>query len=302
VEFEFITVDVFTDDQFGGNPVAVVLDTDALTTEQMQLIAREFNLSETTFVGKPADPGNSAHVRIFTPAAEMPFAGHPNVGTAWALAKHGHLIDVKPKAGEFRFEEIAGLVPVVLLGDDSTQPTGARLTSPALFTINDSVSVSLVARACSLPENAIHTDAHEPLNASCGTPFHVARVNTRADLAAATPQHSVFVAETDRDKVTGILLYCLDDTQDNLVHARMFCPLHGVDEDPATGSAGVVVVGLLAHLAAEKDMNLSITIEQGRDMDRTSTLHAAAIKQNGVVTQTTIGGNCVEVLRGTLTL
>jgi predicted PhzF superfamily epimerase YddE/YHI9 len=129
VQVQFVTVDVFTDRQFGGNPLAVVLDARGLATAQMQAIASEFNLAETTFVLPPKDPRNTAHVRIFTPKAEMPFAGHPNVGTAFVLARLGHVCGQPIGGFALAFEEIAGLVHLELIGQ-GVATTGARLSAP----------------------------------------------------------------------------------------------------------------------------------------------------------------------------
>src|ERR1700746_4204197 len=115
----YITVDVFTDRTFGGNPLAVVLDAQGLTTAQMQAIATEFNYSETTFVLPPREAGHDAHVRIFTPVRELPFAGHPNVGTAFVLAR----LAAKPPA-RFTFEEGAGVVPIAVLTEDDRAVRG----------------------------------------------------------------------------------------------------------------------------------------------------------------------------------
>jgi trans-2,3-dihydro-3-hydroxyanthranilate isomerase len=123
VQLQFVTVDVFTDRQFGGNPLAVVLNANNVSDFQMQAIAAEFNLAETTFVLPPKDTSNTAHVRIFTPRAEMPFAGHPNVGTAFVLAREGNLFGRSITGSTLVFEEIAGLVTMELRKD------GARLSA-----------------------------------------------------------------------------------------------------------------------------------------------------------------------------
>jgi trans-2,3-dihydro-3-hydroxyanthranilate isomerase len=129
MQVKFVTVDVFTDRQFGGNPLAVIPDATGLSAQQMQSIAAEFNLAETTFVLPPEKAGHTASVRIFTPRAEMPFAGHPNVGTAFVLARNGESHGKAIQADTLVFEEIAGLVRIVLLKEGSTI-VGARLTAP----------------------------------------------------------------------------------------------------------------------------------------------------------------------------
>src|SRR3954447_8554748 len=154
MRLNFVTVDVFTTTQFAGNPLGVVLNAEGLSGEQMQKIAAEFNLAETTFVLPPKDPANTAHVRIFTPRHEMPFAGHPNVGTAYALACEGKSYGRPVSSDNVIFEEKAGLVPISLLRDGGTI-SGARLASPQLLTVTDQVPAELIARACSLSPHDI---------------------------------------------------------------------------------------------------------------------------------------------------
>src|SRR5580698_2458771 len=162
----YITVDVFTDRAFGGNPLAVVLDAVGLSTAQMQAIAAEFNYAETTFVLPPRDPANTANVRIFTPKAEMPFAGHPNVGTAFVLAHEG-----LAQGDKFLFEEIAGLVPMDIVRDDlrhGSAVIATRLAAPQQLAFGEEVTPVLVAEACSLDARDIKTGVHPPIVASCG--------------------------------------------------------------------------------------------------------------------------------------
>src|SRR5476651_1098363 len=145
----FVTVDVFTDRKFGGNPLAVLPDASGLSTEQMQKIAAEFNLAETTFVLPPKDPAHTAEVRIFTPRYEMPFAGHPNVGTAFALARAGTSCGRAIGSDGVIFEEKAGLVPISFL-KEGAKVVGTRLASPQRLAVGAEVPVELVASACSL--------------------------------------------------------------------------------------------------------------------------------------------------------
>src|SRR6266481_1394280 len=161
----YITVDVFTDRAFGGNPLAVVLDAGGLSTAQMQAIASEFNYSETTFVLPPRDPANDAQVRIFTVYTEIPFAGHPNVGTAFVLATQA----AKPLA-RLKFEEGAGLVAVeVLQAQDKV--VGAELTAPQPLTKLSQFSAEQAASIVSLSSDDIRTDRHSPIIVSVGLPF-----------------------------------------------------------------------------------------------------------------------------------
>ncbi len=306
----FVTVDVFTDRAFGGNPLAVVLDASGLTSAQMQAIAAEFNLAETTFVLPPKDPAHTAQVRIFTPRAEMPFAGHPNVGTAFALAREGTCHGRPVGAETMVFEEIAGLVPMEMICKGNAV-TGARLAAPQPLTLGETIAPEIVAEACGLAAGAIETRHHAPRVASCGAPFVFAELKDRQGLAAARPRDEVFARHLPRERANGVHLYVQaaadgsggdfgGDLGDVDIQCRMFAPRHGIYEDPATGSANVALIGLLAALRPEPDLTLEKTIAQGVDMGRPSLLEARAEKSAGTVTATYIGGTCVPMMRGTL--
>lgn len=301
MRLQFETVDVFTSDQFTGNPLAVVLNALGISTAQMQAIAAEFNLAETTFVLPPKDTAHTAEVRIFTPRAELPFAGHPNIGTAFVLARAGNSYG-KPIAGDrLIFEEKAGLVPITLQKDGAAI-VGTRLASPQPLSVGAEISAEAVAAACGIPADAIETRNHRPCIASCGTPFILAEVKNGEVLALATPNTEVFRREIVQHGSAEILIYvhAVDEGVD--IRARMFAPLLGIPEDPATGSANVALIGLLAKLRPEADLSLSKTILQGFEMGRPSLLYAEATKQKAVVTDTFIGGRCVPVMSGTIEL
>jgi trans-2,3-dihydro-3-hydroxyanthranilate isomerase len=301
MKLHFVTVDVFTGTQFAGNPLGVVLNAEGLSGGQMQAIAAEFNLAETTFVLPPKDPANTAEVRIFTPRYEMPFAGHPNVGTAFALARAGKSHGRAIEGERVVFEEKAGLVPISILKDGTTV-TGARLASPQRLTVGAEVSPELIVSACSLSVGDIETRNHRPCIASCGAPFILAELKGRDKLAAATARSDVFQRDVSRQPATSILIYAQVSESDLDIRARMFAPHHGIPEDPATGSANVALIGLLASLRPERDLHLSKTIAQGVEMGRPSLLRAEAEKKDGVVTATYIGGRCVPVMSGTIEL
>jgi trans-2,3-dihydro-3-hydroxyanthranilate isomerase len=297
----FVTVDVFTDRRFGGNPLAVVIDAEGLSARQMQAIAAEFNLAETTFVLPPRDAAHTAQVRIFTPRAEMAFAGHPNVGTAFVLAREGRCHG-RPIAGDsLVFEEAAGLVRMQLTRQGSAI-TGASLAAPQALAIGDAVAPEVVAQACAIGVDDIETRHHQPCIASCGAPFILAELKERRALTAAQPRADVFARHLARERVTGIHLYVHVAETGADIQCRMFAPLHGIPEDPATGSANVALIGLLAALRPEPDLQLAKKIAQGIDMGRPSLLEARAEKVAGAVTATTIGGTCVPVMRGVLDL
>lgn len=290
---EFVTVDVFTDRRFGGNPLAVVLDGAGLTTGQMQAVAGEFNLSETTFVLSPKDPAHTAEVRIFTPKSELPFAGHPNVGTAFVLAQRGPLRD------PLVFEEQAGLVPLDLLREGGSV-VGARLTAPQPLARGADIAAEIIAGACSLAADDIETRHHQPCVASCGTAFILAEVKTRRALESAAPRREIFARHFPVGGATGIHLYFRDGAEGIDVRARMFAPSQGVPEDPATGSANLSLAGLLASLRPEPELSLALHIVQGVEMGRPSRLETSAEKRGGRVVETRIGGRCVPVARGTI--
>jgi trans-2,3-dihydro-3-hydroxyanthranilate isomerase len=301
MRLQFQTVDVFTGTQFVGNPLAVVLNAEGLSAGQMQAIAAEFNLAETTFVRPPQDPAHTAEVRIFTPRSEMPFAGHPNVGTAFVLARAGTCYGRPIDGGSVLFEEKAGLVPIEILRDGTTV-VGARLASPQQLSVGSEIAGELVASACGVSLADIETANHHPCIASCGAPFILAELKSRAALAAASPNGDVFQLEVTKHPAVSIMLYTQVDEGDIDIRARMFAPHLNIPEDPATGSANVALIGLLAQLRSEPNLSLSKTIAQGVEMDRPSMLRAEAEKENGVVTATFIGGRCVPVMSGTIEL
>ena len=301
MQVPFTTVDVFTDRKFGGNPLAVVTDARGLSGEQMQAIAAEFNLAETTFVLPSKDPTHTAEVRIFTPKTEMPFAGHPNVGTAFVLANAGECLGRKVAGDRLVFEEKAGLVPLDIVRNKGAV-IASRLAAPQPLTLGDEVAVEIVAEACSLKPDQIVTRAHLPIIASCGVGFVMVELASRAALAAAQVRADVFARHLPMERAVGIHLYVPAKEGDLDIQSRMFAPLYGVPEDPATGSANVALIGLLAHFDGRADLVLDRTIGQGFDMGRPSILQARAEKKAGKLTSTYIGGRCVPVMSGTINL
>ena len=299
MRLQFETVDVFTSEQFSGNPLAVVLNAEGLTTAQMQAIAAEFNLSETTFVLPPLDSAHTAAVRIFTPKSELPFAGHPNVGTAFVLARAGESYGRAVTGDEVVFEEKAGLVPVDILRDGNIV-TGARLTAPQPFSLGAEISAELIASACGIAIDDVEIKNHRPVIASCGTPFILAELKSTAALQTAIADADVFHREVIKHPAVSIMIYVQVDEALIGIRARMFAPHLNMPEDPATGAANVALIGLLAHLRPEPTLSLKKTIAQGVEMGRPSMLHAEATKTDGVVTATNIGGSCVAVMAGAI--
>lgn len=292
----YATADVFTDRMFGGNPVAVVLDAAGLSTGQMQALALEFNYTETTFVLPPRDPAHSAHVRIFTPDREIPFAGHPNVGTACILARR---MAARGEAVPDRlvFEEKAGLVPVTLLRTGGTV-TGAELIAPEPLSRGTAVPPEQAAACLSLEPDDLRIDAHRPQVASVGLPFLVVELASRDALRRARPNRQAYDALLPLDGAKSVYAYTRDNgagdpVADCDLQARMFTGR--MTEDPATGSASAAATALLAELRGLPAIGLRI--RQGVDMGRPSLLLTRAEQRAGAVTAF-VGGNCVDVLDG----
>lgn len=297
MSYKYLTVDVFTNQRFGGNPLAVVPDARGLTTPQMQALAREFNYSESTFVLPPEDPANDAKVRIFTPLREMPFAGHPNVGTAFVLSS---LSACSPRT--LRFEEGAGLVPVTVV----VQANGdvyCELTAPQDLYVGEPIADTgvraLIAQALSLPGRAIRDDNHAPCAASVGLDFMMVEVANLEALAQVALQAQPWLRVEQSTGCHAVLVYTRDTDEQGLdVRARMFTIQSGVIEDPATGSANSALAGLLATLDQRTDGTLEYSIAQGVEMGRPSLLNAAADKRDSEVVAVRIGGTSVAVAEG----
>ncbi|HYX20308.1 MAG TPA: PhzF family phenazine biosynthesis protein [Thermoanaerobaculia bacterium] len=292
----YLHCDVFTDSIFGGNPLAVLPDARGLSDAQMQRIAREFNFSETSFV-LPPESGNTRRVRIFTPSIEVPFAGHPNVGTAFALAISGEL---GPLAGTrtIVFEEKAGLVPITI----ERRAGGAffcELSAPEPLSVGRSVAPETLAAAVSLDARDVRTAVHAPAAFSVGLPFLFAELASRGALARARTDPAGVDALVAAGVPADVHLYVRSGDDFDL-RTRMFAPKDGVPEDPATGSANVALAAALAHFDARPSGSFRYRIAQGVEMGRPSVLEARAEKKGGAVTEARIGGTSVLVAEGTM--
>jgi trans-2,3-dihydro-3-hydroxyanthranilate isomerase len=296
----YITVDVFTDRAFGGNPLAVVLDAGGLSTAQMQAISREFNYSETTFVLPPADKANDAQVRIFTVNREIPFAGHPNVGTAFVLAT----LAAKPPA-RLLFEEGAGLVPVAVVTAQG-RVKSTEFTAPQTLKRMSQVSAEQAAALLSLTADDVRTDRHAPQVISVGLSFIAVELASRDALRRAKPDAAAFERTFPCDGSDAVYLYTRDVPAIEKpceLQARMFHPgASGLSEDPATGSATAAAAALLADLDATRDGELRLTIGQGVDMGRPSLLLTRVRKKNGAIESIHVGGGSVKMMEGTFRL
>lgn len=277
----YVVYDVFTDTRFGGNQLAVFPDARALPEERLQAITREFNFSEVTFVYPPQNPAHSARVRIFTPTSEVPFAGHPTIGTAIALRDLGRGDDLVLELGVGPIPCRVGL-------------EGASFTTPVPLQIIAQPAVDMVAACLGLSAGAIATATHAPVQATLGLPFVLVELTDRAALAAASPVIDALrlAAKTYPAGLDfAIFCYVRDGTQ---VDARMFAPLDNIAEDPATGSASAT---LGAYLASLPDGPQALEISQGEDMGRPSRI-SVTVGAQGV----TVTGQAVQVMAGTLFL
>ncbi len=298
--FSFVTVDVFTDRRFGGNPLAVFPDASGLADGEMQSLAAEFNLSETTFVLPADDPANTARVRIFNRTQEMAFAGHPNVGTGWVLAALG-----RDRDGALRFEEMAGLVEVRIERDSGGQVRTVTIAAPQPLSLGPQMPIDLLAGCVGLSASDVVETAHRPVVASVGNAFVIAEV-TPAALSRAVPDVARFRSAIEAFPALGprrlpLYLYahdgCNGDTR--RLRARMFAPLSGTFEDAATGSAATPLAALLLSLTGDPEGRYDIA--QGIEMGRPSLLHCS-VQRGGDGIRASVGGGCVTVLNGEVTL
>ncbi|MFT4180323.1 MAG: PhzF family phenazine biosynthesis protein [Rhizobium sp.] len=299
----YLTIDVFTHERFAGNPLAVIPDARGLSDEAMQKIATEFNYSEVTFVLPPENPGNTARVRIFTPTKEIPFAGHPNVGTAFVLGRQTEIFGKAP-GDRLLFEEKAGLVEVQLLRNGA-EVSGAKIRAPGALRVGSAIAGELVARCVEIDPASIRHATHGPTFASVGLLFAFAEVDGLETLGRARPNAAVFAeaAARHRDEKTDFSLFLYTRSADRPWHirARMFAPLDNVLEDPATGSASAALGAYLTSLLPAADAEIRMTIEQGVEMGRRSLIGLDVRKSAGSVTDVFVSGDCVGVMRGEVT-
>jgi trans-2,3-dihydro-3-hydroxyanthranilate isomerase len=301
VAYEFVTLDVFTDQTFGGNPLAVLPDARGLTAEQMQAIAREFNHSETTFVLPPENPDNTRRVRIFTTMSEIPFAGHPNVGTAVALARLGTLGDVVADQ-RLLFEEPAGVVSVILHGDGARIDT-AEFIAPVINRLEEELPVEEAAESLGIGREAIVTTHHAPRVVSSGLRFLYVELKDLAALGSSEAAPMAVTRISAARGLDGVFPYVrFDPSSANGVdvQARMYAPAHGVTEDAATGSANAGLANLLASLANGEHNTLCWNVAQGVEMGRPSRLQLTAERRDGQVAEIRVAGGAVVVCRGQL--
>lgn len=298
--YPFATLDVFTDSRFAGNPLAVVLDADGLDDAAMQAIAREFNLSETTFVSKPERPGHSARVRIFTPAMELPFAGHPTVGTAIYLAERQRTDDAGLNA-LIVLEEAIGTVRVGVRFREGVAPF-AEFDAPKLpVDQGEPASREHLADALGLMPSEIGFANHKPSKFSAGVPFMFVPVASLDAVRRAQPDLRSWTAAFGQSGKIAPYVYTRNgEHTTSSFHARMFDPPAGIPEDPATGSAAAAFAAVVAKFDRPPAGWHKRIIEQGFEMGRPS-LITLSLEMSGAALETVrIGGNAVIVSEGTL--
>ncbi len=297
-KYEYYICDVFTQQKFSGNQLAVIPDAEGLSDHDMQNIAREFNFSESTFVF-PSEKENTRKVRIFTPRSEVPFAGHPNIGTAFILAETGIFGDFAQSI-DVVFEEKAGNVPIKI-NKDHCGYIWCELSAPAPLSLGKVATVDLASEVLSIEAGDINVTTHYPQVASVGLPFLFVELQSLEALSQAQIDITKLQRLLQEGFPSYIHIYCRD-VKDFDIRCRMFAPLDGVPEDPATGSANAALIALLSHCDQRSDLEDKWKISQGSEIGRPSVLHGRAQKIGGTVTEVNLGGYSVMVCKGTISI
>ncbi|MFL6333743.1 MAG: PhzF family phenazine biosynthesis protein [Pyrinomonadaceae bacterium] len=285
-------IDVFTDRAFGGNPLAVVTNGRGVDDVTMQAIAKEFNLSETTFVLPPDDPRHDWRVRIFTPGSELPMAGHPTVGTAFVLARE-HLIPRGERESHIIFEEGVGPVPV-RVEFEGGEPVFAEMSQPLPKFGPRLDDRTAVARMLSLEESDIETDLPVEL-VSCGVPFLYVPLRSLDAARRARPRVDLIERVAEAHGIPPEVFVFTRETEGpgSTVHSRMFAPSLGITEDPATGAAsGPLGSYLVRYGLVECDSAAEIVSEQGIEMGRPSYIRITIERKGDDITAVRVGGQC----------
>lgn len=296
----FHILDVFTNDVFSGNPLAVVLEADALNTSRCQAIAREFNLSETVFVCAPRDPINTARVSIFTPARKLPFAGHATVGTAalLALLRAPEML-VRQDLSVVIEEEIGVVECIVRRAKGRLR---ASFTLPRLpDLVGQAPDAEQLAVALSLEPAMIGFGSHRPTVYSAGVPFVLVPLRDRRCIELVKPDLRCWSEILLPPLPQSVFVYCREAiTAGAAFHARMFAPTFGIAEDPATGSALAAFAGAMAAFDRYVDGDHTVVVEQGFEMGRPSFMTLGLDIEGGRLVSASVGGGAVRVAEGTL--
>ncbi|GJE56251.1 MULTISPECIES: PhzF family phenazine biosynthesis protein [Methylobacterium] len=299
----FVTLDVFTETAFAGNPLAVVLDAEGLDDAAMQAIAREFNLSETVFVLPPQEARHRARLRIFTPLAELPFAGHPTIGTAVLLAlkdRAAHKSETQADATAFGLEEGIGIVPCLV---ETGKGRGrARFKVPGLPVFaGDGLEASILEGMLGLQPGEVGFSRHKASRHGAGVPFTFVPVATRDALDRARLDTAAFDRAVAAGKTGALYLYTPDPAPNGRRYqARLFAPNLGIVEDPATGSAAAAFAGVLMQFEKLGDGTHDVVLRQGYAMGRPSEIALQAVVEAGALRSVEIGGAAVVVSEGAL--
>jgi trans-2,3-dihydro-3-hydroxyanthranilate isomerase len=296
----YLTADVFTDVAFGGNQLAVFPDARGIPEHRLQDVAREFNFSETTFVFPPSDPAHTRQVRIFTPGRELPFAGHPTIGTAHVLAAIGDV----PLTGATTFivlEERVGPIPVRIRAEDG-RPVHCEMSVAKLPEEGPPApSREALAEAIGLSPDDVLDGEWAPRGWTCGVPYLFIPVRDRGAVARSRVKPDAWDRALPGTWAPEVFVFSRDgERPDSDLHARMYAPGFGIGEDPATGSAAAAMAGYLARRAPRADGTLRWRLEQGFEMGRPSILEIEADVTRGEVTAVRVGGGTVLVCEGTM--
>ena len=294
-------IDVFTKSPFLGNPVAVIRDGTGLSDVEMQSIAREFGFSETTFILPSSDSASVAKVRIFTPITEIPFAGHPNIGTAFAIATQDTVVD-KVADRKLVFDELGGKVWVSIEYENSLV-TGARIVAPQELEILGKCDLELMSNCLGLSSNQLSIDRVEPCVATVGLPFAFVEIINRATLSNIEVSIPMFneARAIGPETIDGFAVCAFvlvkESTDEINLRTRVFSPLSIPPEDPATGSASGALAALL--VPPERNIEYRVNIEQGAEIGRPSQI---TVIMRAYSSRPEIVGSCVTVSTGFLHL
>ncbi|MEO9078137.1 MAG: PhzF family phenazine biosynthesis protein [Rhodanobacter sp.] len=286
----FLQLDVFANQLFDGNPLAVVVDAEGLDGAAMQRIARWTNLSETAFLLAPTEPQADYHVRIFTPRQELPFAGHPSVGSAYVAIEAGL---VEPRKTHLIQQCAAGLLPVRVVGQGPSRIIHVQAPPAQLHPIVDAERALLAA--------ALRTElaADEIMRLDNGPQWILCNLRDASVVRALAPDMSAIAAWCTRHGSVGISVFGREHAGDAAMAVRAFCPADGIPEDPVTGSANAAIMAWLAARGDRDGYGLSYRASQGREVGRDGLVEVARDAATGAVT---IGGACVIGVRGQLQL
>lgn len=295
----YVLADVFTRESFSGNPLAVFPEADGVSSRDMQRIAREFNLSETAFVTDRENP-KGCTVRIFAPAKELPFAGHPTIGTAHVLAALG-LLPLTDGVNDLAFQEQVGRVPVRIEMRNGA-PAFCQFSTAMLPQFGERLSSEILAGIVGLLPEDVLDGKIGPDAVSCGVPFHFVPLERLPSLSNIQLDMSSYNMWAANSWAGSICVFVRDPVEPGRIHVRVFSPSFGFYEDPATGAAAAALAGYLAAREPARDGSFRWEVWQGYDMGRPSQLYIEADKADGQITAVRVGGTAVVIGEGVLYL